>query len=96
MGILASAVTSANGRVLGIMPRAFHAAGKVDHAHVEQITCDTMHERKQMFVEKSDAFIAVPGGLGTMEELIECTTWVTLNIHQKPVRLQINGGALIC
>lgn len=92
MGKVAEGCLSQNGKVIGIIPE-FLKTKEIAHSNLsELITVKTMHERKAMMHDKSDAFIALPGGFGTMEELFEILTWAQLNLHQKPVGvLNING-----
>lgn len=92
MGKVAEGTLSQNGKVIGIIPE-FLKTKEIAHASLtELITVQTMHERKALMHDKSDAFIALPGGFGTMEELFEILTWAQLNLHQKPVGiLNING-----
>lgn len=92
MGKIAEGCLSGNGKVIGIIPE-FLKTKEIVHSNLsELITVKTMHERKAMMHDKSDAFIALPGGFGTMEELFEILTWAQLNLHQKPVGvLNING-----
>ena len=86
MGILADAVLEANGRVVGVIPEAF--AHRVSHHGLTELhVVATMHERKQMMFDLSDAFIALPGGLGTLEELTELLTWAQIGLHRKPCGL---------
>ena len=87
MGILADGVLSAHGRVIGVIP---HALARLEVAHkglTELRKVDTMHERKALMVELSDAFVALPGGYGTLDELCEVLTWQQLGIHDKPIAL---------
>jgi len=87
MGILADAVLAAGGKVTGVIPQGLRTK-ELAHAGVsEMITVDSMHARKQRMVELSDAFIALPGGIGTLDELFETWTWLQLGIHAKPVGL---------
>ena len=85
MGVIADAVLQRGGKVTGVIPK--HLARKeVMHKHVEDLQIvDSMHERKQRMYELSDAFVALPGGLGTFEELCEILTWSQLGLHQKPI-----------
>jgi uncharacterized protein (TIGR00730 family) len=86
MGIMAEAAMNAGGRVLGIIPKRLN--GMVDHLELsELLVVEDMHERKALMQEKSEAFIALPGGLGTMEELFEVWTWRYIGYHAKPVGL---------
>lgn len=87
MGALADAVLQAQGQVIGVIPR-FLATRELLHIGVTDTRLtDTMHERKAMMSDLSDAFIALPGGLGTFEELFEVLTWAQLGLHQKPIGL---------
>lgn len=92
MGVLADATLAAGGRVIGVIP---HALVKRELAHrgvTELITVHSMHERKQKMADLSDAFMALPGGIGTMDELFEILTWLQLGIHSKPVGLLNTSG----
>jgi uncharacterized protein (TIGR00730 family) len=92
MGAAADAALDDGGRVVGVMPRALWAR-EVGHTGLsELLVVDTMHERKALLAERADAFIALPGGIGTLEELFEVWTWATLGIHTKPVALLNVGG----
>ena len=87
MGILADAALAAGGEVIGIIPRKM-IARELGHAGVTSlIPVDSMHQRKQKMAELADAFLALPGGIGTMEELFEAYTWQQLDLHHKPVGL---------
>jgi hypothetical protein len=86
MGAVADAVIEANGKVIGVIPYAL-ATKERAHPDIDMRIVNTMHERKAMMAELSDAFIALPGGFGTFEELMETITWGQLGIHQKPVGL---------
>ena len=87
MGILADAALAAGGEVIGIIPRRM-IARELGHTRVTSlIPVDSMHERKQKMADLADAFLALPGGIGTMEELFEAFTWLQLGIHHKPVGL---------
>jgi len=84
MGILANRMLEQKGQVIGIMP-GFLIDKEVSHNGLtELIKVHTMHERKALMQEKSDGFIAMPGGFGTIEEIFEMITWGQLKIHQKP------------
>jgi uncharacterized protein (TIGR00730 family) len=85
MGITANAVLEAGGRVIGIIPKALVDKEWAHHDCTELHIVDTMHERKRMMAEKSDAFLALPGGIGTLEELFEVWTWRQLGYHDKPI-----------
>jgi uncharacterized protein (TIGR00730 family) len=85
MGILADTVLAAGGEAVGVIPHGL-ASRELAHAHLtEQHVVDNMHLRKAEMAERSDAFVALPGGLGTLEELLEILTWSQLGIHRKPV-----------
>ena len=87
MGALADAALDDGGRVVGVMPRALMAR-EVGHTGLsELLVVDTMHERKALLGERADAFLMLPGGAGTLEELFEVWTWAMLGIHAKPVAL---------
>ena len=85
MGITAKATLQAGGRVVGIIPKALVAREWAMDACTELHIVDTMHERKRMMAERADAFVALPGGIGTFEELFEVWTWRQLGYHDKPV-----------
>ena len=87
MGRLADGALQAGGEVIGVIPH--HLADKeLAHPGANQmIRVATMHERKQVMADLSDAFIALPGGIGTLEELFETLTWLQLGLHTKPVGL---------
>ena len=87
MGELANAALEAGGEVIGIVPRRF-VERKIAHVALSDLrVVDAMHERKGLMAELSDAFIALPGGLGTIDELFEMVTWTQLGIHRKPCGL---------
>lgn len=84
MGIIADAMLAEGGKVIGVIPQAL-VTKEVAHQHLtEQRIVSTMHERKALMAELSDAFIAMPGGMGTFDEFCEILTWAQLGIHQKP------------
>lgn len=92
MGVVADAVLEAGGDVIGVIPRSM-ATREVAHPGLTRMhVVATMHERKALMAELSDAFIALPGGFGTFEELLEMVTWAQLGIHGKPVGLLNAGG----
>lgn len=87
MGRVADATLAGGGEVYGVIPKGLFSK-EVAHTGVTQLfEVDSMHERKQLMFELSDAFVALPGGLGTLEELAEITTWAQLGIHAKPILL---------
>ena len=95
MGAVADAIMSAGGKAIGIIPEFLmdkeasrHSLGQLSELHVTR----DMHERKHMMFERSDAFVTLPGGIGTLEEIIEIMTWAQLGRHTKPmVFANING-----
>jgi len=87
MGLVADAALEAGGSVTGVMPQHLVDA-EVAHDHLTQLyVVGTMHERKAKMVELADAFVALPGGPGTLDELFEVFTWARLGLHCKPVAL---------
>jgi uncharacterized protein (TIGR00730 family) len=87
MGTLADAALDAGGRVVGVIPRAL-VERELAHSGLSELhEVSSMHERKAMMADRSDAFLALPGGAGTLEELFEVWTWAQLGHHQKPVGL---------
>jgi len=98
MGTVAESTRVAGGRVVGIIPKALVDKELANPLCDELHVVDTMHERKAMMGERADAFIALPGGIGTFEELFEIWTWRQLGYHDKPVGiLNVEGyyGALL-
>lgn len=92
MGTVADAALAGGGHVTGIIPR-FLADREIMHKQVQDlvVTAD-MHERKRLMFERADAFIALPGGIGTLEELVEMLTWAQLGRHTKPVMIANFNG----
>ena len=92
MGVVADSTRAAGGRVVGIIPKALvereWAHTGCDELHV----VDTMHERKRMMMERADAFVALPGGIGTFEELFEVCAWRQLGYHDKPIGILSSQG----
>jgi uncharacterized protein (TIGR00730 family) len=87
MGALADSARAAGGEVVGVMPQAL-VDREIGHTGIDDLrVVDTMHERKALMVELADAFVALPGGIGTLEELFEVYTWAQLGIHAKPLAL---------
>lgn len=87
MGIVADRVLALGGEVVGVIPKAL-AHKEVAHASLTELhVTHSMHERKMLMAELSDGFIALPGGIGTLEELFEIWTWAQLGFHQKPCGL---------
>jgi uncharacterized protein (TIGR00730 family) len=92
MGVLADAVLAAGGSARGVIPRAL-LDKEIAHPNLDELhVVDSMHERKFMLAELSDGFIAMPGGFGTLEEIVEMLTWAQLGIHAKPCGLLNLGG----
>lgn len=91
MGAVADAVMESGGTAIGVIPEFF--AQKVAHQGLTELhVVDSMHARKQMIYDLSDGFIALPGGLGTLEEIFEQLTWTQLGLHRKPCGiLNVNG-----
>ena len=87
MGVLAEAALAAGGRVVGVTPRRLLEKEVVHRGLTELRVVESMHERKALMAELSDAFIALPGGLGTFEETFEVLTWAQLGFHRKPCGL---------
>ncbi|MCG8493674.1 MAG: TIGR00730 family Rossman fold protein [Sneathiellales bacterium] len=87
MGITADATLDAGGKVIGIIPEHLHDI-EVGHENLTELyVVDSMHTRKQMMFEKSDAFVVLPGGIGTLDETFEMITWRQLKLHDKPIIL---------
>jgi uncharacterized protein (TIGR00730 family) len=87
MGAIADAALAAGGRVTGVIPTGLFSV-EVGHTSLTQLhEVGTMHERKQLMYDLADGFVALPGGLGTLDELAEVTTWSQLGLHAKPVVL---------
>ena len=87
MGLVAQATAAAGGRVVGVIPQSLVDREFANHACDELHIVQTMHERKALMAERSDAFLALPGGIGTFEELFEVWTWSQLGYHNKPIGL---------
>ena len=87
MGLVAQATAAAGGRVIGIIPQALVDKESANHHCTELHVVETMHERKRMMAERADAFVALPGGIGTFEEIFEAWTWRQLGYHDKPLGL---------
>jgi uncharacterized protein (TIGR00730 family) len=92
MGVTADTALAAGGEVIGVMPQAL-IDREIGHGGLTELrVVDSMHERKALMAELADAFIALPGGIGTLEELIEVYTWSQLGIHDKACGvLNVNG-----
>lgn len=85
MGAVANSVLKAGGKVTGVFPYHLQDIEKEHTGLTEIILVDTMHERKQIMFERSDAFVVLPGGFGTMDETFEIITWRQLGLHTKPI-----------
>ena len=92
MGLVADATLEAGGRVVGIIPKALVEREWAKTDCTELHVVDNMHDRKRMMAERADAFVALPGGIGTFEELFEAWTWRQLGYHDKPVGLLNAAG----
>ena len=92
MGVIARAALDEGGEVTGIIPRFLEKRERVYPDVSELIVTEDMHERKMLMFERADAFVALPGGVGTLEEYIEQLTWVQLGQHQKPMLLANIAG----
>jgi uncharacterized protein (TIGR00730 family) len=87
MGVVADAALAAGGEVIGVIPRALATKEIAHQGLVDLRVVASMHERKALMTELADGFVALPGGLGTFEELLEVLTWAQLGLHRKPVAL---------
>jgi len=92
MGTMADAAVDEGARVIGVVPRGLFAVEEVHPGKIELIEVDDLLERKRVMIELSDAFVALPGGLGTLDELVEVVTWGQLGLHGKPVFLLAAEG----
>ena len=92
MGEVAAAALRAGGEVVGVIPRSLSAKEIAFGEATELVVVDTMHERKALMADRADAFVALPGGFGTCDELFEVLTWGQLGIHRKPVAVLNAGG----
>jgi uncharacterized protein (TIGR00730 family) len=92
MGVVADAALAAGAKVCGVIPDSLMRR-EVGHRGLDELlVVDTMHERKQAMAERADAFIALPGGIGTLEEFFEVWTWRQLAYHQRPIALLNTAG----
>ena len=92
MGAIANSTLEAGGKVIGIIPKMLSDLEHQHHGLTEITVVETMHIRKQMLYEKSDAAIILPGGYGTMDEVFEMLTWNQLSIHDKKIFFMNSGG----
>ena len=96
MGEIAQSVIKAGGKAIGVIPQ-FLVEKELVYTNLTKIhVVDSMHERKAMMVELADAFIAMPGGFGTLEETVEVLTWAQLGLHRKPIGLLNIDGYYDC
>lgn len=94
MGVVADAVLAGGGSVLGIIPDFLQRREVAHHGGIELVVTDSMHDRKHQMFAAADAFVTMPGGLGTFDETIEITTWKQLSLHDKPILIcDVNGWA---
>lgn len=92
MGVVADATLAAGGRVTGVIPDSLMRR-EVGHTGLQELhVVQTMHERKQLMAERADAFVALPGGIGTLEEFFEVWTWRQLGYHRRPIALFNTAG----
>jgi uncharacterized protein (TIGR00730 family) len=92
MGAVADAVLSSGGEVIGVIPQSLAERELAHYGVTKLIVVDSMHQRKQTMANLSDGFVALPGGIGTMDELFEIFTWAQIGIHEKPFGvLNVNG-----
>ncbi len=92
MGVTADAVLAAGGEVIGIIPKHLQDWEVGHHGLTELHVVDTMHSRKQLMFELADAFVALPGGIGTLDETFEIISWRQLRLHDKPLVILDDGG----
>ncbi len=92
MGRVARAAMAAGGEVVGIIPSFLKEREEAASEWSELVEVENMHQRKQMMFDRADAFVALPGGVGTLEELVEQLTWVQLERHRKPVLIADIAG----
>jgi uncharacterized protein (TIGR00730 family) len=92
MGVVADAVLAGGGQVIGYIPQSLVDREVAHHGLTELHVVETMHQRKALMADRSSAFLALPGGFGTADELFEILTWAQLGIHDKPIGLaNVNG-----
>lgn len=92
MGILARSVLAGGGEVIGVIPQFLKDREVMLKEVSELIITDDMHDRKRTMFERADAFVALPGGIGTLEEVVEMMTWAQLDQHEKPILIANIGG----
>ncbi|WP_119421298.1 TIGR00730 family Rossman fold protein [Desertibaculum subflavum] len=92
MGLCADAAVAAGGKAVGVIPRILHEV-EVAHQNLTELhIVETMHERKKLMFDRSDAFVVLPGGVGTLDETFEIITWRQLRLHDKPIIVVDEGG----
>ena len=87
MGVLADAALAAGGKVVGVIPEFLHEREVMHSGLTELLVTRSMHERKAEMHARSDAFLVLPGGIGTLDEVAEALSWISLDLHRKPVIL---------
>ena len=92
MGVVADATLAAGGTVIGVIPQALVERELAKRDCTELHVVDNMHERKRLMAERAEAFVALPGGIGTMEEFFEVWTWRQIGYHDKPIGLLNTNG----
>jgi uncharacterized protein (TIGR00730 family) len=92
MGVMADAALAAGARVVGVIPHSMVEREWAKRDCTELHVVDNMHQRKSLMAERADAFLALPGGIGTFEEFFEAWTWKQLGFHAKPVGILNAGG----
>jgi uncharacterized protein (TIGR00730 family) len=92
MGAVAEGALGGGGQVIGVMPGFLHRAERLHPGVQDMRVVDSMHARKALMADLADAFVALPGGYGTLDELFEIVTWSFLQLHSKPVGLLNSGG----
>jgi uncharacterized protein (TIGR00730 family) len=92
MGVLADAALEAGGEVTGVIPRFLDDREVGHHGVTDLRVVETMHERKMLMADLADAFVVLPGGIGTLEEIVEMLSWSQLGLHRKPMGLLDTDG----
>jgi uncharacterized protein (TIGR00730 family) len=92
MGVLAEAVLAAKGEIIGVMPRLLVDRERAHNGLSHLLSVESLSQRKQEMADRSDAFLALPGGLGTLDELFEMMTWNQIGLHQKPCFILNTAG----
>lgn len=92
MGLCADATIAGGGKAIGVIPRILHEVEVAHQGLTELHIVETMHERKKLMFDRSDAFVVLPGGVGTLDETFEIITWRQLRLHDKPIIVVDEGG----